>query len=392
MRGLPLEYAIRNLGRRWLRTLLTGAACALVGTLLVVTAAFVRGLGHSFAGAGQADVAILLSSVAERDVVRSTVSPALEGIVAATIPGIVEVGGTKAVSPELHFGTNLHLGAAPPPDGKAPAHQAFVRGITPAAFAVHDSVTLLEGTLPRTGEVLVGDLVADRIGVPRDVLGVGRTVWFEGGTFTVSGVFAAPGTTIAAEIWAPLWELRGLTKREDSSAVFVRVADESVFTDLELFTRRRLDLELECIPTTLYYRELAAYFAPIQALAWLLSLMIGASALFGGANTLNAAVIDRARELATLRTLGFSGFALVRSLLAESLVLASAGGLLGLLFARAALSGQAFQIAMSAFRIEVDAVSVLAGLAAVLAVGALGTIPAAVRVLRMPIAAALKAG
>ena len=43
-RGLPLDYAIRNLGRRPLRTVLTGTSSALVAALLVATAAFVRGL------------------------------------------------------------------------------------------------------------------------------------------------------------------------------------------------------------------------------------------------------------------------------------------------------------------------------------------------------------
>jgi ABC-type antimicrobial peptide transport system permease subunit len=54
------------------------------------------------------------------------------------------------------------------------------------------------------------------------------------------------------------------------------------------------------------------------------------------------------------------------------------------------VSGNAVSIAMSAFALEVDAVSVLVGFAGSLLLGILGTAPAAARVMRMSIAAALK--
>ena len=73
-RRLPFDYAVRNLGRRPLRTLITGASGALVAALLVGVTSFVRGLDQSFAGAAQPDAAIMISAVAERDVVRSTVT------------------------------------------------------------------------------------------------------------------------------------------------------------------------------------------------------------------------------------------------------------------------------------------------------------------------------
>jgi putative ABC transport system permease protein len=383
-RRLPFDYAIRNLGRRPLRTALTGLSSALVAALLVATSAFVRGLDATFSGAAQNDTAILLSSVAERDVVRSTVSAGLPEIVAASVPGVLYVGGVPAVSGEIHMGTNLRVGASDV------ARPAFVRGVTERAFLVHEAVTLTDGAPPKSGEVLVGRLVAKQVGVDESELALGKKVLFEGAEFTVAGHFAAPGTTIEAELWAPLAELRGLTKRDDSSVVFVRLKDASAFGELELFTKRRLDLELVMIPSSTYYRELADYFRPIRALAWAMAALIVAGALFGGANTLNAAVQDRLRELAALRAVGFTGSAIARSLSQESLVLAASGGVLGLLLARVLLAGGAVRIAMSAFSLRVDAVSILVGFAGALLLGLLGTTPAALRVMRLPIAAALK--
>lgn len=232
-RRLPFDYALLNLGRRPLRTALTAVSSALVGGILVATAAFVRGLDSSFAGAAQSDTAILLSSVAERDVVRSTVTAGLPELVAASITDLKQVNGVPAVSGEIHMGTNLRLGAEPADPQSDPVHQAFVRGVTDRAFLVHEAVTLTEGRPPRSGEVIVGRLVAKNLGVPESALTIGETMRFEGGTFTIVGRFAAPGTTIESEIWTPINELRGLTKRDDTSAVFVRLENADALAALE---------------------------------------------------------------------------------------------------------------------------------------------------------------
>ncbi len=388
-RALPFDYALRNLGRRPMRTLLTALSSALVAALLVATSAFVRGLDSTFSGAAQADTAILLSSVAERDVVRSTVSAGLDELVAASVPGILHFGDTPAISSEIHMGATLRLGAGPDSPGE-PTYAGFVRGVSERAFLVHEAVTITAGRPPRTGEVIVGALVAKQFGIDPAQLELGRKLRFEGSEFTISGHFAAPGTTIEAELWTPLAELRGLTKRDDSSVSFVRMETPGDFGDLELFARRRLDLELVVIPTATYYRELAEYFAPIRALAWAMAALIVAGALFGGANTLNAAVQDRLRELAALRAFGYGGLAIVRSLSQESLLIAASGGVLGLLLARMFVAGNAVSIAMSAFALRVDAVSVLVGFGGALLLGILGAAPAAARVMRLSIAAALK--
>jgi putative ABC transport system permease protein len=191
-------------------------------------------------------------------------------------------------------------------------------------------------------------------------------------------------------MWAPLSELRGLTRRDDSSAVFVRMEKPGDFGELDLFALRRLDLELVVIPSSLYYKELVAYFQPIRALAWMMAAMIAAAAVFGGSNALNAAVQDRLRELASLRAVGYSSLAIASALAQEALLVAASGGVLGLLFAKLALHGAAIRIAMSAFRLDADAISVLVGFAGVLILGLFGTTPAVLRVQHLSIATALK--
>jgi ABC-type antimicrobial peptide transport system permease subunit len=389
-RLLPFDYAVLNLARRPLRTVLTGLSSALVALLLVATAAFVRGLERSYEATAETDTAILLNAASQKDVVRSAVTLATADYVAADVKSVLKIGGVAAVSPEIHMGTYVELGAKADAGANGVRYAAFVRGVTSRAFLVHPAVTLIRGNLPRDDEVLVGRLAAAKLGVPEAALAPGSVVRFEGGAFTISGTFAAPGTTFEAEIWAPLHPLKGLVKRDDVSAVFVRVASPDGFSELELFAHRRLDLELLYMTSTSYYRELAAYFGPIRSLAWGMAVMIGLAALLSGANTLNAAVQERGRELATLRALGYPPRALVLALAQESLVLAAAGGLLGLALARLAVSGNSVRLAMSAFTLEVDPAAILTGLAGVLLLGIIGTVPAVTRALRLPVHIALK--
>jgi len=394
-RILPFDYAVLNLARRPWRTVLTGFSSALVAALLVAAAAFVRGLEKSHEATAEPDTAILLNAASMKDVVRSSVPPAVADLVAADVKGVLRVDDVAAVSPEIHMATYVRLGAAPaeggPGGAEEPKYSAFVRGVTARALLVHPAVTLTSGTLPGDDEVLVGRLAAANLGVRAEELALGRQIRFETGTWTIAGTFAAPGTTFESEIWAPLAPLRGLSKRDDLSAVFVRVTSASGFGELELFTRRRLDLELLFMTSESYYRELAAYFTPMRSLAWAMAALIGIAALLSGANTLQAAVQERGRELATLRALGYRGFPLAFSLTQESVVLAAAGGLLGLALARLFVAGSSVRLAMSAFALEVDAVCVIVGLAGVLLLGLLGTVPAAIRVLNLPVATALKA-
>ncbi len=384
MARLPLDHALRNLSRRPLRTALAALSAAATAALLLATASFAGGMERSFSGNGRPDVAILMSAVAERDLVRSTVSAAVPGLVAASVPGLVSVAGTPAVSAEIHMGSNLRRA------GDDRERPAFVRGVTDRAFLVHEAVTLVEGRLPRTDEVLVGSLVAGQLGVPVDALAPGRKLLLEGGTFTVSGRFAAPGTTLEAEVWVPLLQLRALTRRDDASAVCVRLAGPAAFAELDLFAKRRLDLELVAIGSDEYYAALAAYVRPIGGLAWALAALVCAAALLSCASTLNASVQDRLPELAVLRALGFSGRALAGSLAVESVLLAAAGGVLGLLLARAVLSGHVVRLAMSAFALDIRAPAILLAFGGVLLLGLLGAAPAVVRALRLPVAAALR--
>jgi putative ABC transport system permease protein len=384
MRTLPLHHAIRNAGRSPVRSLLLVFASSLVAGLLVVTGSFVRSLERSHLGAAPPCTAILLSSSSLRDVIRSAMSPAVADLVAADVPGVVRADGVPASSPEIHMGSNIQL------QGDDTPRPAALRGVTARAYLVHETVTLVDGRMPGPREALVGRLAAAKCGFEEDALAPGAILEIEGGTFEVSGVFAAPGTTIESEIWLPLGELQGLAQRDDCSAVFVRVGSSDDLTDVDLFAKRRLDLELICIPARQYYAELAAYFDPILALAWAMTAMTCIAATMGGANTVITAVQSRTREIAALRAIGFRNSSLSIAVVQEIMTLSMAGALLGLVAARLLLAQVSVRMAMTAFRIELDPASVLAGLVGTLLIALAGATPALLRMTRLPVARALK--
>ncbi len=375
--ALRFDYALRNLTRRPMRTALTAASSALVAALLVATVAFVRGLEQSFTRASQPDVVLLLARVSEGDLLRSSVDAGLAAVVQAAVPGV------RVASDEIHLSSNVEL------EGHAGARAAMVRGVTPAAYLVHDAVSLSDGRLPGPGELLVGALAARQLNVPKDAVAIGARVRLEGAMHTVVGHFVAPGTAIEAEMWTPLEPLRGLARRSDSSVVFARIDPAIGSGPMQLFCDRRLDLELTLRSSEQYYADLAAYLAPIRALALALAAMVAAAAFFGGANTASAAVQDRLRELAALRAIGFGTLDLARSLAQEALLLGSVGALVGLWAARAFIEGGAIRLAMGAFTLQVDGVAIAVATFATLFLALLGTLPAVWRVARLPIAAAL---
>jgi multidrug efflux pump subunit AcrA (membrane-fusion protein) len=149
-------------------------------------------------------------------------------------------------------------------------------------------------------------------------------------------------------------------------------------------------LELEAVRESDYYGDMARAYRPIQYLAGLMAAMIAAAGLFGGMNTLYAAVAGRTREFATVQALGFGRRAVVVSLLQESLLTSAAAALPAAAVAVFALDGLAVRFTMGAFTLRIDETAMGLGLATAAALGLLGALPPAFRALRMPITDALK--
>ncbi len=382
---LPFRYAVRNLGRDPARLALAVLGSALVVLLVMAADALDRGVRRTLRATGRPDNVILLGAGSEESVQRSEISPRAAAIAEAGIPGILDVGGLKAVAPEIHYMAPLEVG------GRA-GFDAYLRGGTPAALLVYPNVALIEGRFPRPGEVMVGRFAWRRLGVRPEELRPGAVVRLDDVPLRVVGCFAAPGTVLESEIWADLNDLRTIARRETLSCVVLRLRPGADPADAELFAHQRLDLELVALPEPVYYAKLARFYAPIRGMIWLTALLIAAGAVFGGLNTLYAAFAGRVREVGTLQTLGFPPPAIVVSFVQESLLASLAGTILAAVFAVIAFEHLTVEVGGGVFAMTAGPGTVLAGLIAGAALGLIGSLPPAVRCLTPPLPEALRTG
>ena len=388
MRQLPFEYAYRNLGRSPARLFASLLGSALVVLLVLAAAGFVRGMQLTLT---QQDTlhenVIILGAGSEESVERSQIQAGVESIAAASIAGLRAEAGVTFVSPEIH--TALPVWTSADDDVE---HHAILRGVRPVALLVHSEVEVLVGRPPRSGfdELMVGALAATRLGLPDELLAVGKTLYFDNRDWTIVGRFRAPNTVMDAEIWVPLTDLQIATKRESSLSCVVVALDTATDVDVDIFAKSRLDLEIIAITEQDYYRSIAAFYRPIRIMIIATAVLIAIGALLGGLNTMYAAFAARVREIGMLQTLGFTRLAIVLNLTEESIFIAACGTIVGAAVGLALLDGLAIRFSMGAFAITVDAPVMLVGLAGGLLVGLVGAIPPAARCLQLPITESLK--
>ena len=380
---LPLTYALRNLFRDKPRLLQTVGGSALVVLLVIAATALNGGMSQVLSASGSEKNVILLGAGSEESIQRSEVSALLGGISEAGVRGVSKTLGRPAASVEIHYMTYLL-------DKDGRKGQGLFRGVTPRALLVHPEVRVLEGTFPRSGEVMVGRLAWRKLGVPESSLKPGAEVTIDGSAMTVSGTFAAPGTVMESEVWAALGDLHMLAQRETVSCVVLRMNDPADFSEAELFAQQRLDLELAALRESDYYAALSSFFKPLRVMTWITAGLIAAGAVFGGFNTLYAAFASRVRELATLQAIGYGRGAIFLSLVQESLIACLAGTLLASVTAIFLLDGRTIPFSIGAFTVSVSPQVALAGLATGILLGILGAIPPAIRCLRPPLPTALR--
>jgi putative ABC transport system permease protein len=232
----------------------------------------------------------------------------------------------------------------------------------------------------RRDAAVVGQAVARRRG-----LSVGQRFTVGEVPVTVAGVFTAPGAAEENVIYthlAFLQRTRGLGAVGTVTQFEVRLAEgagpRAVGRAIDA-TFRGGPVPTDTRPRGVFQARAVSDLAELIGLAHYLGYACVGLVLALVATTTVMAVQDRVREHAVLQTLGFSGPLLFRLVLAESLLVSLAGGLLGVGLALATLAWSGLAVGAEGVTIAFtpSAELALTGLTVTAAVGVLaGLVPA----------------
>jgi putative ABC transport system permease protein len=250
-----------------------------------------------------------------------------------------------------------------------------VRGLLPIGVSMRN-VTMLQGDMIKPGlrQIIVGESIARRYPDAR----IGKQVRFGRGLWEVVGVFKVGDSAANSEIWADLNQLRGdFEQQGGSSSVLVRATDDAAVENLKKTIADDQRLGSGVIGEKEYYAKQTESGAPLQALGFAVAVIMAVGSAFAATNTMYAAVSRRAREIATMRALGFGRWAILRSFMLESICLALFGGLVGIALAlpiNGITTGVGSFVTFSevAFKFRVGSDAILTGLIFAAVIGAIG--------------------
>jgi putative ABC transport system permease protein len=324
--GAVASLNLNSLPQRAAMSAASVIAVALSIAVLLFFLALANGLAKTVEGSGSDDVAVALreGSTAE---LNSVVTREQLNILSGA-PEVAAVDGAPAASGELLVivdGVKRATGTK--------ANIPF-RGLGGVGLALRANARIVEGRMfaPGSNEIIVGaSLLREFAGFE-----LGGAVRLRGGEWRVVGVFDAPGTVFASELWADIAVTQSLFQRPNVfQTMRFKMAGPGAIESFRDFAAADARLkQLEIISEKEYFaRQAAQSTGQFLFIAWALGVTMAIGSLAGALNTMYSAVASRAAETATLRLIGFSGFAAFAGTLLEAVMLSAIGGVIGVLIA-----------------------------------------------------------
>lgn len=381
-------FNLRTLPQRIGSSMTAMLGIAGVVAVMVSVLSIAQGILATMQKSASPDNAIVLRSGATSEMMSWVVGD--DARIIAEAPGVARQGGDALASPELFVIINLQKKSTGT-DANVP-----LRGVTRQAPRVRDAFRIVEGRMLEWGrnEVIVG------VGAQIEFagLGLGSSITVASEEWPVVGIFEAGGGLAETEIWVDAMVLQPAYQRGNSyQGVYAKLESAEAFRDFKDALTSDPRLNIKVMRETDYYAEQSqVLYNLITGLGTLIAVIMGLGAIFGALNTMYTAVSARAREIATLRALGFHSGPVVISVLTESLLLALVGGVIGAALAWLAFDGfRAATLNWSsfsqvAFAFDVNAGLLVQGIAFALIIGLIGGLFPAVRAARQPVSDALR--
>jgi putative ABC transport system permease protein len=362
---------------------IAGVVAVLVGVLSIG-----QGFQRTMTIAGSDDTVFVMRTGADSEM--TSVLGRDETKIIAEAPGVARANGHPLVSPELFVIVNL------PKRSTGTDANVPMRGVEQAAFDVRNEVKVTEGRTFGWGknEVIVGRAALAQF----SGTDIGSELQFGQNRWKVVGIFDANGSINESEIWADAAVLAPAYRRGPTyQTAVVKLASPGNFQTFKDALTADPRVNVKIVREKEYYAAQSQTLVRIvNFLAGIITTLMGLGAIFGALNTMYTAVSARAREIATLEAIGFSGSPIVVSVLIESMILAIIGGTIGAVgawiafdgFRAATLNWQTFS--QVAFSFDVNAPLLIRGIVSAVVIGLIGGFLPAIRAARLPVAVALR--
>jgi putative ABC transport system permease protein len=360
--------------------------------VLVSVLAMSEGFRHTLASTGRPSRVIMLRAGSDSELSSGVARD--QAVVLGSLPALArDAGGRPLVSAEIVVMVDL------PRKGQRDPNNVPFRGVEPAAFAIRDELTLVEGRPFARGvrEVIVGRKAAAQF----EGLAVGSRIAFRDSDWTVVGTFTTGGDVHESEIWADADVAMSAFRRTGFQSVTGTLADPSDagLTALKDSISRDRRLSISALREPEYYAKQASVLSKlIDVLGYSVAVFMAIGATFGALNCMYSAIASRQVEIATLRAIGFGGAPVVVSVMIEALALALVGGAVGGALAYVYCDGASLStlnfstFSQVAFDFRVTGALLAQGLVWALVIGLAGGLLPAVRAARLPVTTALRTG
>jgi putative ABC transport system permease protein len=387
--AIPIQYNVRSSVARWSSTLVAVLSIAGTVAVFIVMLAMAQGFQATLVSGGSPENVIVLRGGSDSEMMSAMTLD--QARVLADAPGVARsLEGNPLVSYEV-----VVIGAFPLATTGSDAN-VQIRGVSPSALEVRPNVRITGGRFFKPG---LTELVVGR-NVPATYasFSLGSTVEFGGGRWTIVGVFDAGGSSFDSEIWCDATVLNQIYKRPENifQSVTARLESSEGFQEFKDAVTSDPRLTADVFRETTYYAEQSRMISTvIRVLGFIIAVVMAVGAVFAALNTMYSAVAARSAEIATLKAIGFGPGSVVASFLAEAVVIALAGGVVGSLaalpfngFTAGTMNWSSFSYLAFSFR--VTPAIIVGGLVFSLLMGLIGGLPPAVRAARLPIIIALR--
>jgi putative ABC transport system permease protein len=380
------RIGVASLPQRWGASSVIVVGIAGVVGVLVAMLAMGEGFKATLNSTGDDATAIVLrgGSQAETNSVVMRDQVPLIG----SLPGITkDAQGRPLMSPELSQVINL------PSRSDGTDTNVQFRGVGELAWLVHPTVKIVEGRRFGAGlrEIVVGAGAQSQF----RGLEVGKPILLGNQQWTVVGKFKS-GDAHDSELWTDAETLASTYNRSAYQSITVKTDGKAGFDQFKTAMAGDPRLKLDVETTRTYYAKQSGQLSTIiNVLGTVIGAIMAVGAVFGALNTMYAAVATRAREIATMRAIGFRGLPVVTAVMLETMLLALLGGLLGglvawLVFNNYSVSTLGANFSQVVFQFKVTPELLWNGLKWALGIGLVGGLFPALRAARLPITVALR--